>query len=81
MPLVAANAAAIVCDMAARVSGKKFPLSVIRLKKFSANTVFSGNKLLDHGFEPTYSLTEALQRTLVSEFGSHLSTKSLRDAA
>ena len=57
-------------DLLARVSGKTFPISAIRIKKFCANTTVSADCLLETGFKPPYSLKEALEHTIKAEFSN-----------
>jgi len=51
-----------------RATGKKLPLSSIRVKKFCSSTAFSSAKLDLAGFEPPFALQEGIDRTLRSEF-------------
>ena len=55
-------------DVLAKVTGRTYPISSIRLKKFCANTVVNTNELKKTGFVPAYSLTEGLSRMIKSEF-------------
>jgi len=57
-------------DLLARVSGKTFPISAIRIKKFRANTTVSAGRLFKTGFKPLYSIKEALEHTIKAEFTS-----------
>ena len=54
-------------DMLAAITGRKFPVSRIRVKKFCATTQFS-SAATSLGFVPPYALREGLQRTLDHEF-------------
>lgn len=54
-------------DLAAFVSGKRFPISAVRVKKFCANSVFD-TSIEGSGFEPRIGLDEALRRTIRYEF-------------
>ena len=56
------------CDILAKVTGKTYPISSIRIKKFCADTVINTDKLLQTGFTPSYTLTEGLSRMIKSEF-------------
>ena len=51
-------------DIAAAVTGKKFSISAVRIKKFCATTQFSGDKWMQTGFTPTYTLHEGLIKTI-----------------
>jgi hypothetical protein len=54
-------------DAVAALSGKKFAISSIRVKKFCANSVY--NTAIDKtGFVPPVPLSEALRRTVRHEF-------------
>ena len=55
-------------DMLAKITGKTYPISSIRIKKFCADTVISTDKLEETGFAPSYTLTEGLRRMIRSEF-------------
>jgi nucleoside-diphosphate-sugar epimerase len=50
------------------ISGKSFPISSIRIKKFCADTTISTNRLLKTGFKPPYMLKQALEQTIKAEF-------------
>jgi len=55
-------------DILAKITGKTYPISSIRIKKFSANTVINTDNLQKTGFVPSYTLTEGLTRMIKSEF-------------
>ncbi len=55
-------------DILARITGKTFPVSSIRVKKFCAQTVFDSSKMQNSGFVPPYSMPEALEKTILYEF-------------
>lgn len=55
-------------DAVTTVTGKKLPLSSIRVKKFCSSTAFASAKNKLDNFEPPYSLQEGFDRTLHSEF-------------
>ena len=55
-------------DVVARISGRTFPISAIRVRKFCESTQFRADRLSEIGFMPTYSLSEALARTISHEF-------------
>ncbi len=54
-------------DVLARVSGRKFPISEIRIRKFCADTMF-GTNINKTGFIAPVALTTALERTIRYEF-------------
>lgn len=55
-------------DFIAKMSGKKFPVSAIRVKKFVSSTNFKSNSVFLNDFGAPYTLTEGINRTLDSEF-------------
>ena len=55
-------------DLLTRISGKSFPISSIRIKKFCADTTVSTNRLLKSQFKPPYTLKQALEQTIKAEF-------------
>ena len=55
-------------DLMARITGKTYPVSSIRIKKFVADTKVSAEKLKETGFVAPYSLAEGLERMIASEF-------------
>jgi nucleoside-diphosphate-sugar epimerase len=59
-------------DILTRITGKKFPINRIRIKKFCATTQFDATLAHNSGFEAPFTLAEGLDRTLKSEFGDKL---------
>lgn len=57
-----------VFDVAAKLTGKKFPISSIRIKKFCADTIVNADKLSETGFTAPYSLHDGLEEMIESEF-------------
>ncbi len=57
-------------DLLAKVTGKKLPVSSVRVKKFCAVTQFDSAKMQNSGFKAAYTLEEGLKRTLLREFAS-----------
>lgn len=55
-------------DLLAKVSGKEFPVSSIRIKKFCAKTQFSSNNISKYNFSAPYSLDNAVVKTISKEF-------------
>ena len=58
----------LLCDAISTITGRRLPISSIRIKKFCANTRFSSAKALAMGFRPPYTLHEGLRRTIQYEF-------------
>ena len=55
-------------DLLSLLTGKKFAVSSIRIKKFMADTTINTDKLRKSGFNPPYTLKEGLERTIRYEF-------------
>lgn len=68
IPRAFAMAAGHLFDAAARLSGRTFPISAIRVRKFCESTQFRADRVLRSGFTPPYLLSEGLERTIQFEF-------------
>lgn len=55
-------------DVLSKLTGKKYAVSAVRVKKFCATTQFDATKVHQSGFVAPYSLSEGLDRTLQYEF-------------
>lgn len=55
-------------DILSKVTGKKYAISSVRVKKFCATTQFDATKVHTSGFEAPYTLSQGLDRTLKYEF-------------
>lgn len=55
-------------DALAKMSGKTFPVSSIRVQKFCATTQFSAIRVSHSGFVRPYTIKDGLERTLRYEF-------------
>lgn len=58
----------LVADGAARITGRAFPLSAIRVRKFTANTAFSSRASDMANFVAPVPLADGIERTLKAEF-------------
>ena len=58
-----------VFDLLAAFTGRAFPISSIRVKKFCSDTTIAAEKIYATGFQPDYTLEEGLRRTIEHEFG------------
>lgn len=56
-----------ILDLGAKISGKKLPISSIRVKKFCSNTSFN-TSIVKSGFEAPVSIEEGLSQTIKYEF-------------
>ncbi|WP_108507845.1 NAD-dependent epimerase/dehydratase family protein [Polynucleobacter acidiphobus] len=54
-------------DLVAKITGRKFPISAIRVKKFCANSVYE-SAVDSTGFTPPVPLMEAIEKTVRFEF-------------
>lgn len=68
LPLALGLTAGYVLDAVARVTGRTFPISAVRIRKFAADTTVNTDRLQASGFIAPYSLEEALERTIAAEF-------------
>jgi len=50
------------------MTGRQFPISSIRIKKFCAGTQIAAEKLSETGFIPRYSLEQGLERMIAADF-------------
>lgn len=57
-------------DLVAKITGKKFPISAIRVKKFCANSVYESAVELT-GFIPPVPLMDAIEKTIRFEFSGY----------
>ncbi len=55
-------------DMLSKLTGKKFAVSTVRVKKFCATTQFDASKAHNSGFKAPFSLNKGLDCTLKYEF-------------
>ena len=55
-------------DVLAKITGRAYPISSVRIRKFCADTVVSTDNLQRTGFIPPYTLAEGLSRMIKSEF-------------
>ncbi|MFW5983053.1 MAG: NAD-dependent epimerase/dehydratase family protein [bacterium] len=55
-------------DFIAKLTGKKLPISSVRIKKFCATTQFDATKAHSSVFNAPYHISEGLDRTILYEF-------------
>jgi nucleoside-diphosphate-sugar epimerase len=70
LPVAAGLVAGHACDLISRVTGRKLPISAIRVKKFTQNTRIAATRIALAGFVPPVSLHEGLRRFLAADFPS-----------
>jgi GlcNAc-P-P-Und epimerase len=68
LPYSVGLAGGAIIDILARATGRRFPVSAVRIRKFCAETTVSGQKVRERGFRPKYSLYEGIVRTIHSDF-------------
>ena len=68
LPYWLGYAVGMACDVVARVTRKKLPVSAVRVKKFCGSTQFSSRKAMETGFVPPVTIQEGLKRTIQAEF-------------
>lgn len=69
LPKMIGLGAGMVFDLLARATGKKLPISRVRIEKFCASTIFNANKVKASGFVAPTSLEQGLIQTIDAEFG------------
>jgi nucleoside-diphosphate-sugar epimerase len=55
-------------DLLSKITGKKFPVSAVRIQKFCADTTIDSSAAMSSGFTPPYTLEEGLRRMIKHEF-------------
>jgi nucleoside-diphosphate-sugar epimerase len=68
IPKALALTGGYVLDGLARLTGRPFPISAIRIRKFCESTQFRADHIANSGFKPPFSLTEGLARTIQFDF-------------
>lgn len=68
IPYIAGLLGGAAFDVAAKVTGKTFPVSAVRVQKFCADTVVNAEKMRETGFQPANSLAEGLKEMIKAEF-------------
>ena len=72
VPKPVALAGAHVLDLIAKLSGRTFPISAIRIRKFCENTQFTAERTIESGFRPPFTLSEGLARTIQFDFSENI---------
>jgi len=76
LPYIAGMAGGLTFDAMAKMTGKNFPISAIRVKKFCANTVVSADKIERTGFKRPCTLEEGLKIMIDAEFNRNLPSQT-----
>ena len=69
----------VACDALAAVTGRRLPISAVRIRKFCSTTTFSTDRMRGTGFLPPIGLREALERTIRHELSRRESAASDAD--
>lgn len=75
LPYMLGMIAGTIFDGLARIMGRTFPISKVRIEKFCASTVFSAERVAQTAFVPPKRLQDALKETIEAEFTSPLSAE------
>ncbi len=70
LPYFVGYAGGLFLDVVSKLTGKKFPISLVRVKKFCMNTMFNTSIPKKTDFKPPFSFDEALKRTIKYEFSN-----------
>lgn len=68
LPKSVALAGGHLLDAVARLTGRTFPISAIRVRKFCESTQFRADRISQTGFVPPYTLRDGLERTILFDF-------------
>ncbi len=68
MPYIIAVLIGLCADVVSKVTGKKFKISSVRVKKFCSSTSFSSKHKTLKGFKAPFTLEEGIKITLINEF-------------
>ena len=69
VPYVVGYLGGVACDLMASATGRRLPISAVRIKKFCSTSTFSAQRANATGFRPRFALHEALVRTIRHEIG------------
>jgi len=61
-------------DLLAKVTGKKFSVSAVRVKKFCATTQFDATAAHNSGFKAPFTLAEGYRLLSLSKYTAHCIT-------
>ena len=67
-------------DILSKITGRNFPISAIRVKKFCADTVINADKMRESGFKAPYDLKDGLKTMIEAEFLKPLADVPVRAA-
>lgn len=70
IPFIVGLLGGIAFDILAKILGRTFPISTIRVRKFCANTIVNADHVKDTGFEAPFTLEEGLKEMIKHDFES-----------
>lgn len=68
IPYAIGLTAGMTFDVIAKMTGRKFPISTVRVQKFCADTTSDASKAMRTGFIPPYTLEEGFARFIAHDF-------------
>lgn len=68
IPYAVGLGAGMTFDAIAKMTGRKFPISAVRVQKFCADTTSDAGKAMRTGFVPPYSMEEGFARFIETDF-------------
>ncbi len=68
LPYAVGMGAGMTFDIIAKITGRKFPISAVRVQKFCADTTCNAAKALRTGFTPPYTMEEGFARFIAHDF-------------
>ncbi|KWT65556.1 UDP-glucose 4-epimerase [Hyphomicrobium sulfonivorans] len=68
IPLPLGLGAGYLLDTVAAITGRRFPISAIRIRKFNSDTQISADRAVQTGFQPRFSIADGLQRMVQHDF-------------
>lgn len=68
LPYALGVSAGYAFDGLARLTGKSFPVSAVRVQKFCADTTCAADKCRSQGFKPEFTLEDGLSRMIDADF-------------
>ena len=70
LPVILGLLAGAFADLVSLFTGKKLPISMIRVRKFCSTTTFDSSSAVRLEFKPPFSIQDGLKRMMSLEFGS-----------
>jgi nucleoside-diphosphate-sugar epimerase len=68
VPYALGLAGGVGLDAVAKVTGRTFPISAVRVRKFCADTIVNAKKAHESGFKAPYALQDGVQEMIRAEF-------------